>query len=100
FYDKAEKLKAVVRRKGAAQAIPAVFRDVIVAINEPCKGQTGWCLNPDVLRRIANADELLLEGKTEEKKNDSILYSLRGYRPAIQEMNKICSAKTQWLVPQ
>jgi hypothetical protein len=55
------------------------------------------CLSTDVLRRIGNADEVVLEGRSEDKKSTSITYSLRGYRAAIQEMNKTCAAKTQWL---
>jgi hypothetical protein len=97
YYDKSGPLKAVVRRRGATQSIPAAFRDAIISFNEPCRGKSGMCLSTDVLRRIVNADEVVLDGRSEDKKGTTITYSLRGYRAAIQEMNKICAAKTQWL---
>jgi hypothetical protein len=99
YYDKSGSLKAIVRTNGDPQPIPAAFRDAIISFNEPCKGKSGMCLSQDVLRRIGNADELVLEGRSEDKRSTVITYSLRGYRAAIQEMTKVCAAKVQWLLP-
>jgi hypothetical protein len=104
YYDKTEKFKATARGGGINQSIgTSVDGDIDVKPAEPCpKKQSGFCLMPATVHAMNKAEELVLEGKTSDRKSTYVRYSLHGYKGAIQEMNRLCdNAKgTGWLVEQ
>ena len=98
-------LLGLVSRRGSNVAIPAVIdaSDSIIKINEVCnQDKSKMCVSRSGLRAITEGDELLLFGKTASNQTSRILYALRGYKSAIQEMNKLCdnSKATEWLIQE
>jgi hypothetical protein len=102
-YDKAQKFKAMARGGGINQAIGAMVEgDFDIKPTEPCAKKPGSCIMESTVKAMNRADEIVLEGKTSDRKSAYVRYSLHGYKGAVQEMNRLCdnTKRTGWLVPQ
>jgi hypothetical protein len=105
LYDRNARLTAVVSRRGSNATVPVLIdaNDSLIKMNEVCtQDKSKMCVSRIALRAITDGDELVLSGKTASNQTSRISYALRGYKSAIQEMNKLCdnSKATEWLIQE